>query len=96
MQELVIQEKIENLIYEIRGKQVMVDRDLARLYQVETKVLIQSVKRNIERFPSGFCFQMDEEEFKIWRSQFVTSNNDKEALRRLPLCFCRTGCCYAF
>ena len=59
MQELVIQEKIENLIYEVRGKQVMVDRDLARLYQVETKVLIQSVKRNIERFPSEFCFQMD-------------------------------------
>ena len=91
MQELVIQEKIENLIYEIRGKQVMVDRDLARLYQVETKVLIQSVKRNIERFPSGFCFQMDEEEFKIWRSQFVTSKNDKKGLRRPPYVFTEQG-----
>ena len=74
MNEVITIDILQQKIFTIRNKRVMVDRDLARLYQVETKVLIQSVKRSIERFPSGFCFQMDEEEFKIWRSQFVTSS----------------------
>ena len=65
---------ISSMIYEIRGKQVMLDSDLARLYQVETKVFIQSVKRNIERFPTNFMFQLDDEEYKSLRSQIVTSN----------------------
>lgn len=56
--------EIENMIYEVRGKQVMLDRDLAKLYHVETRVLIQKVKRNIERFPKDFCFQMTELEFE--------------------------------
>ena len=67
-------EVIENLILNIRGKQVMLDRDLARLYGVETKVLNQAVKRNIERFPEDFMFQLTIEEFENWKSQIVTSN----------------------
>lgn len=55
--------RIENLIYEIRGKQVMLDRDLAKLYKIETRVLIQKLKRNIERFPEEFCFQLNQKEF---------------------------------
>ena len=57
-------ENIENLILNIRGKQVMLDRDLARLYGVETKVLNQAVKRNLERFPEDFMFQLTNEEFE--------------------------------
>jgi hypothetical protein len=67
-------EDIENLILNIRGKHVMLDRDLARLYGVETKVLNQAVKRNIERFPEDFMFQLNKEEFENWKSQIVTSN----------------------
>jgi hypothetical protein len=68
-------ENIENLILNIRGKQVMLDRDLARLYGVETKALNQAVKRNIERFPEDFMFQLTNEEFENnLRSQFVTSS----------------------
>lgn len=52
---------IENLIYEVRGKQVMLSSDVAKLYRVETKVLNQTIKRNINRFPSTFCFQLDKE-----------------------------------
>ena len=57
-------ENIENLILNIRGKQVMLDRDLARLYGVETRILNQAVKRNIERFPEDFMFQLSHEEFE--------------------------------
>ena len=64
---------IQNRIYEFRGQKVMLDCDLA-LYQVETKVLKQAVKRNIERFPSDVMFQISSEETQDWRSQFVTSN----------------------
>jgi len=69
-------ENIENLIHVIRGKQVMLDRDLARLYGVETGRLNEQVKRNIERFPEDFMFQLDKEEFENWKSQFVISNLD--------------------
>ena len=72
-------ESIENLILNIRGKQVMLDRDLARLYDVETKRLNEAVKRNIERFPEDFMFQLNKEEFEninILRSQFATSSKD--------------------
>ena len=67
-------ENIENLILNIRGKQVMLDRDLARLYGVETKRLNEAVKRNIERFPEDFMFQLNKEEFENWKSQIVTSS----------------------
>ena len=83
--------KIENMIYEIRKTQVILDRDLALLYNVETKVLIQSVKRNIKRFPENFMFQLTKEEFLNWRSQFVTSKNDIIGLRRAPYAFTEYG-----
>lgn len=83
--------KIVSMIYEIRGKQVMIDRDFARLYQIQTRVLNQRVKRNIERFPTSFCFQMNDEEFLNWKSQIVMSNNDKMSLRRAPNVFTEQG-----
>lgn len=67
-------EHIKNCIYEIRGQRVMLDRDLAELYGVETRVLNQAVKRNIERFPEDFMFIMSEEEMNIWKSQIVMTN----------------------
>ncbi len=69
----------------------MLDRDLAELYGVETKVLKQAVKRNIERFPDDFMFEMTKEEFVNWRSQFVTSNSDRMGLRYAPFCFTEQG-----
>lgn len=66
-------EQIENLILTIRGKQVIIDRDLARLYGVETFRLNEQVKRNIERFPEDFMFKLTKEEFENWKSQIVTS-----------------------
>jgi len=65
---------IRNLIYMIRGQKVMLDSDLARLYGVETRVLNQAVKRNIERFPEDFMFQLNKDEEENLKSQFVTSN----------------------
>jgi len=82
-------EKIKNMIYEIRGHQVMLDSDLARIYQVETRVLNQAVKRNIDRFPSEFMFQLTEEEFENLKSQFVTSSWGGR--RKLPSAFTEHG-----
>ncbi len=65
---------VQNLIYEIRGQKVMLDADLARLYQVETKVLNQAVRCNIKRFPEDFMFQLDNKEFANLKSQIVTSS----------------------
>lgn len=65
---------MENLVYFIRGEKVIFDSDLANLYGVETKVLIQAMKRNIERFPSDFMFQLNNDEFENLRSQIVTSS----------------------
>ena len=65
---------VQNLIYEIRGQKVMLDSDLARLYQVETKVLNQAVRRNIKRFPEDFMFQLNNKEFANLKSQIVTSS----------------------
>jgi hypothetical protein len=78
-------------ILELRGKQVLLDRELAQLYKVETKVLNQAVKRNSERFPEEFRFQLNTEEFENWKSQFVTSNADKMGLRRSPYAFTEQG-----
>ena len=74
-------ESIENLIHVIRGKQIMLDIDLARLYGVETKRLNEQVKRNIERFPEDFMFQLSKEEAESSRSQFATLNEDGELSR---------------
>ena len=80
---------VQNLIYEIRGQKVMLDFDLARLYQVETRVLNQSVKRNLKRFPSDFMFQLTEDEWFNNSSQIVmTSNRPKSAL---PYAFTEQG-----
>ncbi len=84
-------EVIMNKIYLIRGKKVMLDRDLAGLYGVETKVLKQTVRRNIKRFPSDFLFEMTIEELQDWRSQIVTSKADKKGLRYPPFCFTEHG-----
>ena len=74
-------EQIESLILSIRGKQVILDRDLARLYGVETRVLNQAVQRNIERFPKDFMFQLSKEEAESSRSQFVMLNADGDELK---------------
>ena len=82
---------VQQQIYVIRGKQVMIDRDLAALYGVETRVLKQAVNRNPERFPEEFMFQLDNQEFEKWRSQFVMSNSDKKGLRYSPYVFTEQG-----
>jgi len=85
-------EVVINKIYLIREQKVMLDRDLAELYRVETKVLKQAVKRNVERFPEDFMFEMTKEEFENWRSQFVTSNStSKMGLRYPPFAFTEQG-----
>ena len=81
--------QIQNLIYEIRGQKVMLDSDLATLYQVQTKVLNQAVKRNIKRFPSDFMFQLTKEEFLNLKSQFVTSSWG--GVRKMPYVFTEQG-----
>ncbi|WP_281231274.1 ORF6N domain-containing protein [Flavobacterium gelatinilyticum] len=88
---LLSEETISNKIYFIRGQKVMLDRDLALLYGIETKVLKQSVKRNILRFPEDFMFELNKTEFENWRSQFVTSNSDKIGLRYSPMAFTEHG-----
>lgn len=84
-------EVIMNRIYYIRGQKVMIDRDLALLYGVETKRLKETVKRNHERFPADFMFEMNKSEFENWRSQIATSNSDKMGLRYAPFCFTEQG-----
>jgi DNA-binding PadR family transcriptional regulator len=82
---------IQNKIYEIRGQRVMIDRDLAEMYGVQTKALNQAVKRNIERFPEDFMFQLTTEETQNWKSQIVTTNSIKMGLRRNPYAFTELG-----
>ena len=95
--------QIQSKILVIRGQQVMIDRDLAEMYGVETRVLNQAVNRNINRFPERFRFQLSDEEFENWKSQFVTSNSDKNlksqivtsswgGTRKLPYAFTEQGC----
>jgi hypothetical protein len=82
-------ERIASKIYLIRDTKVMLDRDLAELYEVETRVLNQAVKRNIKRFPKDFMFQLTKDEFKILKSQIVTSRWG--GVRKLPLAFTEQG-----
>ena len=86
-------EEIQDLIYTIRGKQVMLDSDVARLYHCETKYLNRVVKRNIERFPEEFCFQITDSEFELLRCQFVTLNKNGRGQHRkyLPYVFTEHG-----
>ena len=95
-------QSIQNRIYEIRGERVMLDRDLAALYEVETRVLNQAVKRNIKRFPADFMFQLTNEEFEVVKlqmqnakegisSQFVMTYPSKRPVSALPYAFTEQG-----
>jgi len=87
----VAEETIVSKIYVIRRQKVMIDRDLAELYGVETKRLKEAVRRNINRFPTDFFFEMGKEEFENWRTQNATSKEDKQGLRYAPFCFTEQG-----
>ncbi|MFH1021995.1 MAG: ORF6N domain-containing protein [Planctomycetota bacterium] len=84
-------ERIQKTICLVRGQKVMLDRDLASLYEVPTKALKQAVKRHADRFPGDFMFVLDHKEFMNWRSQFVTSNSDRMGLRHAPMVFTEQG-----
>ncbi len=84
-------EVIMSKIYLIRGRKVMLDRDLAELYGVETKQLKRAVRRNIKRFPEDFMFEMSNEELENWRYQFGTSNKERMGLRVTPFVFSEHG-----
>jgi len=91
-QELALSEEIIlGKIYYIRGQKVMLDRDLAELYEVETKRLKEAVRRNKKRFPPDFMFEMNRKELQNWRTQFATSNSDQMGLRYTPFCFTEQG-----
>ena len=78
-------------IFIIRDHKVMIDRDLAELYVVETRTLNQAVKRNLQRFPEDFMFQMTSDELENWKSQIVISNKEKMGIRKPPLVFTEQG-----
>ena len=85
-------ERIEHAILVLRGHKVMLDSDLASLYEVPTKVLLQAVKRNLERFPADFMFRLDNQELAVLRSQIVTSNKPGRGGRRTaPYAFTEQG-----
>lgn len=88
---IVTDDKITSKIYLIRGFKVMLDRDLAELYGVETRVLNQAIKRNDKRFPNDFMFQLTEKELENWKSQNTLSSKEKMGLRKLPNVFTEQG-----
>ena len=88
---IIPDELLMNKIYLIRGQKVMLDSDLAELYGTETKVLKQAVKRNIDRFPDDFIFELTQKEFESLRSQIVTSKKGRGGARYLPLAFTEQG-----
>ena len=85
---------IQSKIYEVRGQKVMLDFDLAEMYQVETRILNQSVKRNQSRFPEDFMFQLTNEEWEDMSSQFVMTSRAKRPKSALPLAFTEHGKCF--
>ena len=95
MNELIVKEdiKIENMIYEIRGKQVMLDSDVAMIFGYKTKDLNRTVKNNIDRFPERYCFKLTEEEYKNLRCNFFTSslNGNYGGRRYMPYVFTEYG-----
>ena len=92
MTDLIPVENITSKIFMIRGLKVMIDRELAELYGVETRTLKQAVRRNIKRFPEDFMFTLNKEEFANWRSQFVISNyGNRMGLRHPPMAFTEQG-----
>ena len=84
-------QNIQNLIYVIRGQRVMLDFDLAMLYEVETRSLNQTVKRNARRFPDDFMFQLTEQEWSLISSQFVMTSRMKRPKKSLPYAFTELG-----
>ena len=84
-------EVIQSKIYDIRGQKVMIDRDLAEMYGVETRTLNQAVKRNVDRFPEDFMFQLTDEESQNWKSQIVITNSVKMGMRRNPYAVTELG-----
>jgi len=88
---ILSEEAIINKIFLVRGRKVMLDRDLAEMYGVETRLLNQAVRRNARRFPDDFMFQLTPKELSDWRSQNVMSNKEKMGLRKLPLAFTEHG-----
>jgi len=78
-------------IYLIRDNKIMIDKDLAELYGIETKRLKEAVRRNRKRFPEDFMFEMSKEELENWRTQFATSNSERMGLRYPPFCFTEQG-----
>ncbi len=88
---LIPAETIESRIVLLRGQRVMLDTDLARLYGVETRVLVQAINRNLNRFPNDFMFQLSEEEFSVLRSRFVISNTGRGGRRYRPYVFTEQG-----
>ena len=82
---------IKDLIYEFRGKQVMLDSDIAKLFEVDTKRLNEQMKRNQNRFPEDFCFQLNSNEFKSLKSQNAISNNGRGGRRKLPYVYTEQG-----
>ncbi len=91
MTDVVPVERITDKIYLFRGKKVLMDRDLAALYGVETAQLKRAVRRNIERFPVDFMFELTKQEFENWRCHFGTSNSEKMGLRYSPMVFTEQG-----
>jgi hypothetical protein len=87
--------KIDEIIYLIRGQRVMIDSDLANLYEVETKRLNEQVRRNIDRFPEDFMFQLTTQEYEFLKSQIATSKQGSGGKQKLPLVFQKTALpCY--
>jgi len=91
MDVVVIQGEISSKIVTLRGRQVIIDRDLVELYEVETRRLNEQVKRNLDRFPNDFMFQLTKEELENWKSQYATSNSEVMGLRKMPYAFTEEG-----
>ena len=94
--DLMPAERIESRILLLRGQKVMLDRDLAALYEVETKTLKRAVRRNAARFPDDFMFVMTPVELADWRRQFGASNSDRMGLRHPPMAFTEQGVAMLF
>ncbi len=84
-------DQIKDMIYIVGGQKVMLDSDLAALYGVETRRLNEQVRRNIDRFPADFMFQLTKDEYDILKSQFATSSSEWGGRRKQPLVFTENG-----
>ena len=89
--EIIPIDGIHNYIFSFRGVQIMIDRDLALLLEVETRRLNEQVRRNIDRFPEEFMFQLTTDEMEYWKSQIATSNKVTMGIRKPPLAFTEQG-----